>query len=142
MNALKMLRAKLADLPKTAKNSDGQEVAVPSIFSDEELEIFLEIGATTARSIMYESGRVQEHFQYGLHRYSGRDCLDLQLTVAAMHAFQAQALKEAGREFTIVDGGVSYDPPKMSEKLIEQYEFERSLFLAKAKFYSGKDWSA
>lgn len=39
-------------------------------------------------------------------------------------ALAAQALKERGREFVINDAGVSYQAPKVSDILMEQYRVE------------------
>ncbi len=52
---------------------------------------------------------------------------------AVITALSAQALKEAGREFTITDNGVSWTPPSLSSKLAEQFNAELGNWAEKAK---------
>ena len=59
--------------------------------------------------------------------------LDIIVQGANLLALAAQALIEKGREFTITDNGVTYQPPQVSEILNSQYGTQLSYYKEKLK---------
>lgn len=60
--------------------------------------------------------------------------MDILIQGAFILALAAQALIERGREFTVTDNGVSYQPPQVSELLNSQFSTQMQAYREKLKF--------
>lgn len=124
---LKVLKRRLKS-SGLRKISDGlggyTEVECP-VFSDDELICFLVNGLSEFNQTPHFSTYtfadqvIQETF------------MDIIVQGAVLVGMAAQALIEKGREFTLVDNGVSYQPPAISEILTSQYGAQLTDYRAK-----------
>ena len=126
---LKMLRTRLNDYNKFAKDINGNQVLVENlIFSDDKLRTFLSLGKMSAEGLLSDASSYEKIPDAIIN--------DLAFSIAVMNALLSQGLSEVGREFTITNAGVDMIPPCISEYLTIQYELEYKLFLIKLKHYT------
>lgn len=114
----------------TVKVPDGQggftDESCP-IFSDNELICFLVNGLSEFNQYPHFTGftfadvQIQDLF------------MDIIVQGAVILALAAQALIEKGREFSITDNGVTYQPPQVSEMLNSQYSAQLQDYKEKLK---------
>lgn len=106
----------------------GYELVDCPIFSDKELICFLINSLSEFNQTPHFTTFTfaDEHFctQFA----------DILIQGALLLALAAQALIERGREFTITDSGVSYQPPQVSDILNSQYTTQMQAYREKLKF--------
>ena len=98
-----------------ADGSGNYEIVDCPIFTDEELICFLVNGLSGFNQFPHFTAYTFADSQIqGLF-------MDVVIQGAVLLALAAQALIERGREFSITDNGVTYQPPAVSEMLATQY---------------------
>lgn len=86
-----------------------------NIYGKEMLEAFLELSVSNFN-------QVPSFTSFTLADDSFVDCFaEVLIEGATIYALSSQALIERGREFQIVDNGVRFDPPTVSDMLNTQY---------------------
>lgn len=112
-----LIRLRLQSRGKV-KGSDpnGNVVYVDcDIYNKEMLEAFLELSVSNFN-------QVPSFTNFSLADDSFVDCFaEVLVEGATIYALSSQALIERGREFQIVDNGVRFDPPTVSDMLNTQY---------------------
>lgn len=112
-----LIRLRLQSRSKV-KGSDpnGNTVFVDcDIYNKEMLEAFLELSVSNFN-------QVPSFTNFTLADDSFVDCFaEVLVEGATIYALSSQALIERGREFQIVDNGLSFDPPTVSDMLNTQY---------------------
>jgi len=114
---LKILKSRLKS-SGTAQTSDGAGGFIETecnVFSDDELICFLVNGLSEFNQYPHFTG-----YTFADDAITGIFA-DIIVQGAVLVALAAQALIEKGREFTITDNGLSYQPPMISEILQSQY---------------------
>lgn len=113
---------------RKVKDALGNEVETPcAIFSDTELICFLVNSLSEFNqyphftSFTFADVQIQGLF------------MDIITQGAVLLALAAQALIEKGREFSITDNGVSYQPPQVSDMLNTQYSTQLQDYKEKLK---------
>jgi hypothetical protein len=126
---LRMLKCRIKnDGVRKVPNAEGGYTEVEcSVFTDDELICFL----TSALSGFNE----YPHFTQFTFSDPQIYTLFAEIVVqgAVLLAFAAQALIEKGREFSITDNGVTYQPPQISEILNSQYSAQLADYKEKLK---------
>lgn len=97
----KLIRARLAD-------KKGE------IYTDEDLDSFIELAGLRFQCL----GIAWNPSEYPAVIIQGAVC----------SALASKALTEKGREFSILDQGISFNPPPLSEVLMAQWEVENETF--------------
>lgn len=114
---LKSLKAVLQSTDK-AKSIDNHGNVVyldVDVYSDEMLNTFLDMSLSDFNQTPY----------FTFYSYQDEKFVKIFMASlvkgAVLYALSSQALLERGREFTIVNGGINFDPPNLSEFLMTQY---------------------
>lgn len=104
---LPQLNSLLANIGKQKSlDKDGNTVyADMKIFSDEDLEVFLQLAESATKSSLKVENAV-------LHP-------DLVVEYAMYLALMQKSLVEKGREFAIEDNGMYYNPPNLSNHMMD-----------------------
>ena len=126
---LKMIKPRLkSDGVRKVRDESGAYIEVPcSIFTDTELITFLINGLSEFNQEPYFTNYTFEHPQiYGVFA-------DIIIQGGALLAMAAQTLIERGREFSITDNGISFQPPAVSDILNTQYTTQLSVYREKLK---------
>lgn len=97
------------------------------VFSDNELIAFLVNGLSEFNQYPHFT-----HFTFADAQIQGI-FLDMIIQGALILALAAQALIERGREFSITDNGITYQPPTISEILNSQYSIQLQDYKEKLK---------
>jgi hypothetical protein len=85
------------------------------IYSKEMVEAFIELSVSSFNQVPYFTF-------FTLDDDTFVDCFaEVLVEGATLYALSSQALIERGREFQIVDQGIKFDPPTVSEMLNTQY---------------------
>lgn len=98
------------------------------VFSDDDLVAFLVNGLSEFNQIPHFT-----HFHFSDPVIYGIFA-DVIIQGAVILALAAQSLIERGREFTITDNGITYQPPQISEILNNQYGQQLTDYKEKVKF--------
>jgi hypothetical protein len=112
-----LLRSRLHDNGKAKSNdAHGNVVYVDcDIYKKEMLEGFIELSVSNFNQVPYFTFFTLEDDTFV-------DCFaEVLVEGATLYALSSQALIERGREFQIVDKGITFDPPTVSEMLNTQY---------------------
>ncbi|KKM82019.1 hypothetical protein LCGC14_1323770 [marine sediment metagenome] len=125
---LKMIKYRLKSDGTRKVRSGSEYVDVPcSIFTDAEFISFLVNSLSSFNQFPHFTQFLFSDPQiYGLFA-------DVILQGAVLLALAAQALIERGREFSITDNGVTYQPPAVSEMLNTQYSTQLADYKEKLK---------
>lgn len=101
---------------KKATDTHGNVVYVEtSIYSLDMLGAFIHLSISEFNQIPYFT-----NFTLNDSRFI--DCFtEVIIEGAVLHALASNALLERGREFSVTDNGITFDPPSMSEILNTQY---------------------
>jgi hypothetical protein len=125
---LKMLKYRLKSSGTRKVREGNTYIDVPcSVFTDAELISFLVNSLSSFNQFPHFSQFLFSDVQiYSLFA-------DIILQGAVLLALAAQALIERGREFSITDNGVTYQPPAVSEMLNNQYSTQLADYKEKLK---------
>lgn len=112
-----LLKQRLQSSGKTkASDANGNTVYVDAdIFSKDSLEAFIQLSLSDFNQTpvftyyTLEDTKIVEIFA------------EVLIEGAVLSALASKALIERGREFAIVDGGITFDPPTVSELMNTQY---------------------
>jgi len=127
---LKIMKKRLKNdgVSKVPDGAGGYTEVPCPVFSNSELICFLVNGLSEFNQIphftnfSFADQRIQTIFA------------DVVIQGAVILALAAQALIERGREFTITDNGVTYQPPQLSELLNNQYGQQLADYKEKVKY--------
>jgi hypothetical protein len=127
---MKILKARLKnDGVRKVPDGIGGYMEVPcSVFTDSELICFLVNSLSSFNQMPhFTSFTFAEPMIHGMFA-------DVMIQGAVLLALAAQALIEKGREFSITDNGVTYQPPQIAEILNSQYGTQLTDYKEKLKF--------
>jgi hypothetical protein len=126
---LRMLKCRVKNdgVRKVPDGQGGYAEVVCSVFTDDELICFL----VSALSGFNEYPHFTQ-FKFS-HEQVYTIFAEIIVQGAVLLAFAAQALIERGREFSITDNGVTYQPPAISEILNSQYSAQLADYKEKLK---------
>jgi len=113
---------------KVPDGAGGYELVDCPIFSNNELICFLINSLSEFNQTPHFT-----HFTFADDMFVNQ-FMDILIQGALILALAAQALIERGREFTITDNGVSYQPPQVSELLNSQFSTQMQAYREKLKF--------
>jgi len=118
LDCLKALKARLNSNGKSkSTDSFGNVIYIDcDIYSVELLETFLDMSLSEFNEIPIFST-----FTYDNEKFVDT-FMEVLVEGATLYALSSQALIERGREFQINDGGLTFDPPSISELLTTQYK--------------------
>lgn len=127
---LKVLKGRLKSdgKVKVPDGAGGYELVDCPIFNDNELICFL----INSLSEFNQTPHFTK-FTYADNEFC-EQFMDILVQGALILALVSQALIERGREFTITDNGVSYQPPQVSELLNNQFSAQMQAYRDKLKF--------
>ncbi len=117
---VKLVRARLADDGDVkAKDNYGNEISVKSqIYTDKQVLSYLE-GSLQRLNVLLPKGLSFEATPVEVFELA-----DLVVQGAVITALASRALLEKGRELAILDKGVEYCPPNISDTMMRQWEVE------------------
>lgn len=124
---VKLVRARLADDGTIkAKDNLGNEIYVKSqVYTDDQIHSFLEgslqrLNTLLPKGLSFEATPIEVF-----------ELADLVIQGAVITALASKALVEKGREFALLDGGVEYHPPSVSDTMMRQWEVELTDYRSK-----------
>jgi hypothetical protein len=126
---LKSLRARLKSSGKAVRTDafGNKEYVSCDIFSVDLLTTFIGTAISDFNQTPYFTGFTFEDTQF-IDQF-----LEILVEGAATYALGSQALIERGREFSITDNGITFNPPTVSELLNTQYAAVLSNYWEKLK---------
>lgn len=124
---IKRFRLRMGDFPVKGKDTHGNEITFPHIFSDSEVTDLLEMSMATLNGFMPTTRQIVWD-EDAIRPYT-----DIIIHGAVVTALASRSLIERGREFTMTDTGISFTPPNMSDVLMLQWSTECHLYNEKLK---------
>jgi hypothetical protein len=97
------------------------------IYTDEMLTIFLDMSLSDFNQTPYFS-----FFTFNDEKFVNV-FMNILVEGATLYALSSQALIERGREYTITDNGVNFEPPSLAEFMMTQYRTLLSVHYEKLK---------
>lgn len=108
----------------SAKSTTGKTIQI-SIFTDDELNTFLQHGENATRTALNLTSIHEQTFN------------DLVVEYAFYTAILSKSLEEKGREMTYQDNGVSMTPPALADHMIAVAKMLSESWFKKVGYYKG-----